>query len=177
MMKHAPHRGQIQKRRQSGAAAIEFALLFVIFFAVVYGIVSYALVMTIRQGLTQAAAESARVAVKLDQLSFTSTAAYESAVAAIVRDTALKTVDWMPDIAKAKVSSPGNITTLWVVSSRTVTTGGNPLTIGMRTLTVKVIYPDYAKAPVLPIYTFPGIGPVPAVPKDLVGTASIQLQL
>jgi Flp pilus assembly protein TadG len=178
-MKAASIRGTSLRKpaRQRGAAALEFALLFSFFVAILYGIISYALAMLIQQGLTQAAAEAARSAVRLDQLSFTNAADYEAAVAAIVKDTAVKTVEWMPKKAKDKVSAAGSVTTSWVSSSRTVTTGGNPLTINMRTLTVRVTYPGYAADPLIHTFNLPGIGPVPVVPTDLVGQSSIQLQL
>lgn len=50
--------------RQRGAAAIEFALVFIIFFLVLYGIISYGVVFAIQHSLTHAANEGARAAVK-----------------------------------------------------------------------------------------------------------------
>ena len=43
-------------RKQKGAAAIEFALVFVIFFAVFYGMLSYSLPLLLMQSFHQAAA-------------------------------------------------------------------------------------------------------------------------
>ncbi len=47
-----------------GAAAVEFALVFLIFFTLFYGIVAYGLAFTIKQTLTMAAEEGARAAVQ-----------------------------------------------------------------------------------------------------------------
>lgn len=50
--------------RQCGAASVEFALVFPIFFSLFYAIVCYGFVFTIQQSLTMAAAEGARAAVR-----------------------------------------------------------------------------------------------------------------
>lgn len=50
--------------RQSGAASVEFALVFPIFFSLFYAIVCYGFVFSIQQSLTMAAAEGARAAVR-----------------------------------------------------------------------------------------------------------------
>ncbi|UCV15568.1 TadE/TadG family type IV pilus assembly protein [Quatrionicoccus australiensis] len=49
---------------QRGAVAIEFALVFVLFFMVMYGIVAYGMVFAVQHSLTQAASEGARAAVR-----------------------------------------------------------------------------------------------------------------
>jgi len=49
---------------QRGAVAIEFALVFVLFFMVMYGIVAYGMVFAVQHSLTQAVSEGARAAVR-----------------------------------------------------------------------------------------------------------------
>lgn len=170
-------------RHQQGAAALEFALVFVIFFAVLYGIVSYSMMMLLQQGLTQAAVEGARASIRLDPLSFTSSANYETAVDTLAKDAALKALAWLPTKARNKVTENGNVVTSWVNSSKPITTGRAVQTIITKTLTVTVRYPNYVADPLLPVLTLPGIGPVPAPPSDptaspdIVGKASLQLQL
>ena len=44
--------------KQKGAAAIEFALVFIVFFSVFYGIVSYSLPMLLMQSFNQSTAEA-----------------------------------------------------------------------------------------------------------------------
>jgi len=51
-------------RREKGTAAIEFALVFVLFFMVMYGLVAFGLVFAVKHTITQAANEGARAAVK-----------------------------------------------------------------------------------------------------------------
>lgn len=56
-------RSSVGGGRQRGAAAIEFALVFIVFFAVFYGTVSYGLPMLMLQSFNNAVAEGARQAV------------------------------------------------------------------------------------------------------------------
>ena len=53
-----------QRRSCGGAVAIEFALLFPIFFVVFYAIMAYGFALTIKQSVTIAAEEGARAAVQ-----------------------------------------------------------------------------------------------------------------
>lgn len=50
--------------REKGTAAIEFALVFVLFFMVMYGLVAFGMVFAVKHTITQAANEGARAAVK-----------------------------------------------------------------------------------------------------------------
>ncbi|WP_188380644.1 TadE family protein [Oxalicibacterium faecigallinarum] len=50
--------------RGKGAAAIEFALVFPLFFIVFYGILTYGMIMLAQQSITLAAAEGARAALR-----------------------------------------------------------------------------------------------------------------
>ncbi len=54
----------MQLKKQQGAAAIEFAILFPIFFLIFYAIITYGLIFAAQQTLTLAAAEGARAAVR-----------------------------------------------------------------------------------------------------------------
>jgi Flp pilus assembly protein TadG len=49
-----------RSRAQRGAALLEFALVAILFFMLVFGIITYAYMMSFRSSLTQAAAEGAR---------------------------------------------------------------------------------------------------------------------
>ncbi|HDR9869472.1 TadE/TadG family type IV pilus assembly protein [Burkholderia cenocepacia] len=48
------------RRRQRGATAVEFAIVFPLLFVIFYGIVSFGMIFTIQQSLTFAASEGAR---------------------------------------------------------------------------------------------------------------------
>lgn len=79
---HAPRRGS----GDEGAAIVEFALVSVLLFSLVFGIISFGVLLSFRQDLTRAAAEGARagaVAVPAtDALSRARTATDEAVVAA-----------------------------------------------------------------------------------------------
>lgn len=49
---------------QHGAAAVEFALVFGLFFLLMYGIIAYGIVFAVKHSMTQAANEAARAAVR-----------------------------------------------------------------------------------------------------------------
>src|SRR5476651_1754969 len=53
-------------KSQKGAVAIEFALVFVVFFAVFYGLVSYSLPFVLMQSFNEATAEALRRSVAVD---------------------------------------------------------------------------------------------------------------
>ncbi|UXU89287.1 TadE family protein [Burkholderia sp. S-53] len=48
------------RRRQRGATAVEFAIVFPLLFVIFYGILSFGMIFTIQQSLTFAASEGAR---------------------------------------------------------------------------------------------------------------------
>src|SRR5690606_9696163 len=73
---------------QRGAAAIEFALVFVIFFAIFYATVSYSLFFLLQAAFNHAASEGARAAVSVDPLAYDNTNDYlNGGVAPVVRET------------------------------------------------------------------------------------------
>ena len=146
------------RRSQGGAAAIEFALLFVLFFVVFYALVSYGMAMLLKESFQHAAEEGARSALAVDNLAFASTAAYKSQVASRVQTTVSTSLAWLPAGIKTKVLGAGV----------------QPTWSGM-TLTVTVSYMGYTSNPPIPVLTFPGIGQVPRLPADLTGRAVIEL--
>lgn len=57
------HRGMVSRRRSDhGAAAVEFALVLPLLVLLLFGIISYGVMLSFRQSLSQAAAEGARAA-------------------------------------------------------------------------------------------------------------------
>lgn len=144
--------------RQTGAAAIEFALLFTLFFAIFYALVSYAITMLLQQSFTHAAEEGARAAIAVDPLFYPDTSSFNDAVETRVRTTINNALVWLPQKAKTKVSG-SNIGIIWTGT----------------TMTVRVVYSGYAADPMMPALSLPGIGDVPKLPTDLAGSASITL--
>ncbi|MBI5041311.1 MAG: pilus assembly protein [Gammaproteobacteria bacterium] len=150
---------------QRGAAAIEFALIFIPMFALFYALVSYGLIMALLQGMTLAAEEGARVAVAVDRSAYADTPAgtdeYMNVVTPRVRNQVGLSLAWLPDTLKARVLGDGNVQ-VGVVLNGAV-------------LEVTVRYPNYADTPLIPTLVLPGIGPVPRVGNELRAQANIRL--
>jgi len=134
-------------KRQNGAAAIEFAAVFMIFFAVFYGLVSYTLPMLMLQSFNQASAEAVRRCVALDPNS----ASYTTDVQNLAHQVIGQQLQWMP------------------AGDAQVTLGANKL------LTVTINYPKTKLTNVLPMLVLPLIGEVPRLPDRLRAEASLQL--
>ncbi|MDO9422605.1 MAG: pilus assembly protein [Methylobacter sp.] len=147
-------------RAQSGAAAIEAALLFVIFFTLFYAIVSYSLPLLMMQAFQHAASSGARAAVAVDP----ATPDYEGAVEIRVRSVVGDLLNWLPPAAHDAVLGEGNAN---------VQVDFDQPTAGMLTVTVK--FTDYTGNPLIPILRFPIVGDVPKLPQDLTAHAAIQL--
>jgi Flp pilus assembly protein TadG len=154
---------QIKRRRpQSGVAAIEFVMLFLIFFALFYALVSYAIVMLLQSAFIHAAEEGARSAIAVDRLAYSSEAAYlNDGVDPRVRASIGSALAWLPAKPKSKVLGAGN-------EQVQLSMSGNQLT-------VRVVYSGYPADPMVPMLSLPFIGQIPKVPNDIAGTAVIEL--
>ncbi len=124
---------------------MEFALVFLIFFSLFYGIVAYGLAFTIRQTLTMAAEEGARAAVQ-DAPDVATRLARANATASGV-------LSWLP---------AAGVT----VNAAAVACVVNPAS---QCVTVTVNY-DYAGHPIVPVLPLLGI----AIPATLGATATVQ---
>ncbi|MFW9079436.1 TadE/TadG family type IV pilus assembly protein [Pseudomonas sp. P2757] len=139
-------------RKQKGAVAIEFALVFVIFFAVFYGIVSYSLPMLLMQAFTQSTSEAVRRSVALDP----STADYATAVQTVARTELARRLAWLPASLNFNATTDASVTYV----------GG--------LLTVRINYPTSKLNQALPFLVLPGIGAVPRLPANLTASSSLQ---
>ncbi|MCK6187334.1 MULTISPECIES: TadE/TadG family type IV pilus assembly protein [unclassified Pseudomonas] len=140
-------------RKQKGAAAIEFALVFGIFFAVFYGLISYSLPLLLMQSFNQAAAEAVRQAMAVDPVSAGS--AYGTQVTQRAKNTVVTQLSWIPAGFKFKSE---------YVSATYVGT----------TLTVAITYPTTNLYSVFPALVLPGVGTVPKLPVNLYARSSLQ---
>ncbi|MDR3096362.1 MAG: pilus assembly protein [Paraburkholderia sp.] len=96
---------------QRGAAAIEFALAFPLFFAILYGIVMYSMIFLVQQSLTSAVAEGARAALVYQNGADPASALTSRAQAACKR--ALAVVGWLaqaPQCTQAVNAAPAGCT-------------------------------------------------------------------
>jgi Flp pilus assembly protein TadG len=142
------------RKAQKGAVAIEFALVFVIFFAVFYGLVSYSLPFMLMQTFNQATAEAIRRAVAVDPtLPNYSTVVVSTANAALSQQFNLL------------------LPSLNVVVGTDTTTVYDPT---QGTLTVSVNYPVSKLNQVIPFLVLPGVGAVPSLPTNLSASSSLK---
>ena len=148
------------RSRQAGAAAIEFALLFLLFFVLFYALVSYAFVFMLQNAFIHAAEEGARAAISVDPLAYNSSSSYiNNGVVPEVRNTVGVALDWLPSKAKTNVLGVGN--------------GNVQVSVSNNVLTVQVIYANYRADPLIPVLNFPGIGPI--IPESLQCRAILRL--
>ncbi len=157
-------RNPCKLKQQNGAAAIEAALMFVIFFTLFYAIVSYSLPLLMVQAFNHAAASGARAGVAIEPADFSDTTSYiQSGVIPRVREVVGDTLSWLPASANTIVLGSNNNNVNVIFDQAT----------GL--LNVTVSFPNYRENPLIPILTLPGIGDVPRLPEDLTGTASVTL--
>ncbi|MCO7518920.1 MULTISPECIES: TadE/TadG family type IV pilus assembly protein [unclassified Pseudomonas] len=141
-------------RQQKGAAAIEFVAVFMVFFAVFYGLVSYALPMLMLQSFNQASSEAVRRCVAVDPSSQT----YALDVQGLARQVIGQQLAWMPSALGFSV-----------ITDTRVSVGAD------KVLTVVIDYPRERLTRVLPTLVLPVVGEVPKLPARLQAQASLQL--
>ena len=138
--------------QQKGTAAIEFVAVFVIFFAVFYGMVSYSLPLLLLQSFNQATAEAVRLSVGLDP----AMQGYSSAVQTTARSAISDRLKWIPSAYHFDAAT--HVSTTFV----------NGL------LSVQIDYPSANLQAVMPFIVLPGIGSVPQLPATLRAQSSLQ---
>ncbi|AOK29917.1 pilus assembly protein TadE [Burkholderia singularis] len=140
-------------RRQRGATAVEFAILFPLFFMILYGLVTYGMIFAAQQTLTLAATEGARAALGYQAASTPAAALAARADAAC---TAAKNLTgWLA--AKGSESACVSMSCAYAPS--------------MDCIQVTVTYP-YAANPLLPAIPLFGAA---LVPSTLSSQATVQL--
>ncbi|MFL1528589.1 TadE/TadG family type IV pilus assembly protein [Pseudomonas sp. O230] len=138
--------------QQKGAIAIEFALVFVMFFAVFYGIVTYSLPLLLMQSFNQSTAEAVRQSVALDP----NTPGYDTVIKTVATAELSRQLAWIPAALNFNVAT----------DTTTTYAGG--------VLKVSINYPTSKLRQVIPFLTLPGIGSVPNLPATLTASSSLQ---
>lgn len=141
-------------KQQKGAVAIEFAAVFMIFFGVFYGLVSYSLPLMLLQSFHQSTAEAVRQSVSLDPVALG--AGYGPAVVSRANAVTLQQLSWLPTAFKF---GSGNIVSTYSATNL---------------LTVTITYPSASLKNVLPFLVLPVIGAVPNLPVNLTAQSSLQ---
>jgi Flp pilus assembly protein TadG len=146
-----PQKGLALAHRQRGATAVEFALVFPLFFAIVYLIITFSVMMVAQQNLTLAAEEGARAALNYQPNTSLQSALTNRAAAACVAAQAVMAsiVSAATCTSTASACSPSN---------------------GMQCVQVAMAY-DYQKHPIVPSIVILDI----PLPKTLTSSATVQL--
>ena len=177
---------KIQKK-QKGAAAIEFAIIFPIFFIIFYAVVTYGLIFAAQQTLTLAAAEGARAAVRYPSLPSGSGSTTKALQLQARLDAACATAgiatDWLKKMGAGLGSAAcstgvSNAAGLYATSglcgtgSATFTASTDPTKVNC--VTMQINY-NYASAPFVPRL----LGPLMSLPTPslLQGQAVAQISL
>ena len=159
------------KKRERGAAAIEFAILFPIFFIIFYAIVTYGLIFAAQQSMTLAAAEGARAAVRY-QKGDTQIARQNSRVAAAC-DMANQSLSWLRKAGGQATAPAAGVCGTGTTSVQATPVACSGVT-GVSCVRVLVTY-NYSAAPLVPKL----LGPVFSLPTPnlLQGQAVAQISL
>ncbi|WGS51395.1 pilus assembly protein [Paraburkholderia sp. D15] len=145
-------RGTPARRTQRGSAAVEFAIVFPVLFMIMYGIVSFGLVMVAQQNLTLAAEEGARAALNWQSSTSLQNALYVRGQNACTTANQMAATLVQPYMTCTQTSAPcGN---------------GNT----MQCISVTLTY-DYLNHPIVPNIPLLGV----TIPNTLYSMATVQL--
>ena len=140
--------------KQKGAAAIEFALVFVIFFAVLYGVVSYSLPLLLVQSFNNATAEAARRGMAVDP---ETKADYAGTVKKVTEEVLEQKLGWVRKIVKTALEPDGGYDT------------------STREIYAKVNLNTNALKSIMPVLKL-GVITVPDLPEYLTAESRIQVE-
>lgn len=154
---------------ERGATAIEFALVFPLLFALLYGVVVYAYLFVMQESITYAAQQGASAAVNVSPVAFGGdVAGYRASVEQSIRCNAARTLRWLPQ------------------AQRPAAAGCDGLEDGDGGVQILVPAPEgpptvynvelrFAPASVFPQVSLPFFGEFPPLPQAVVATASVLL--
>lgn len=137
-------------RKQKGAAAIEFALVFMIFFAVLYGVVSYSLPLLLVQSFNNATAEAVRRSMAVNPEPADT---YKKNVEELARSVLKEKLAWVPSAVKGLV---------WDAQ------------LNGSILTASVKLPSSSLNSIMPVLKLGNIT-VPNLPTDLTAESSVKI--
>ncbi|PCE26884.1 pilus assembly protein TadE [Paraburkholderia acidicola] len=146
-------RGTVSRQPQRGATAVEFAVVFPLFFAIFYAIVTFSLIFVAQQNLTLASEEGARAA-----LNYQAASSVTLAIAARVSAASTAAVSMAAPMISRGVSGTA-------VSAPCAASAAS-----MQCITVTVNY-DYANHPLVP--NLPLLSGI--LPGQLSSSATVQL--
>jgi len=145
-LQHRPTRRAALSRRQRGVAAVEFALILPVMFLLIYGMITYGLILVAQQTLTVAVGEGARAALR-----------YSTNPTSAACQAVDSSASWLgTNISGCATTAPAPATCPYPAASQC--------------LTVTATFP-YAQTPLVP--TLPGFNLM--LPSTLKASAIVQL--
>lgn len=156
-----------RRHRENGVAAVEFALIAPLFIALVFGIISYGYMLSFRQGLSQAAAEGARVFAVAPSVAVTTTGTLST------KDAAIAAINRSLSSYNVTCTAAGNLTRNGTnVGTCSVPASSSACSNNAAAKCVKVdIRYSYRANPLIP--SFPGLGGV--LPETLAYNTTVQV--
>ena len=142
---------RITPQHQEGVVAIEFALIFPAFFAIIYGIICYGTAFLMMQSFTYAAEDALRAALAAECAASTCT---EAELKPIVTAQVQQSLDWLSASVISEVVSADDFFSCNAEMLCKVRLGAAPLLNGI---------------------TLPLIGEIPDLPNRLVGIATLRM--
>lgn len=143
-------------RRQSGATAVEFAFVFPILFALMYGAIVYSFAFTLKQSITYAAQEAAEAAVDIQP----GVAGYDAMVTSAATTTANSIILWMPASIRSGVVTAVDFCADGGGSSDACPTAGDAVV-------VTVTLPLTGSSQLFASFTLPMVGTFPPLPATM----------
>jgi len=147
--------------RQGGAAAVEFALIFPLFFFLFYGLVTWGLLLNLQDSMSYATQVAARASIAADPQD----PDHPAIVQELARTNVAMVLSWLPESWKERVLGEANQNV-----QVTLSTEG-----GVDWVRVRVTWPDFRNDPMLPLMRLPGGMTLPPVPEQLTAEAVMRL--
>jgi Flp pilus assembly protein TadG len=155
-------------RRQSGATAIEFALVLPMLIALTYSTFVYSYVFVVYESINFAAQQGAEAAVAVDTSLGSS---YEATVTSRVQLTVASVLHWLPAAQKSRsIGTNGSLVQPVFcdpdgggsdASCPATSLGGTPIVVS---ITFPLLDPS-----IFPILNLPGLGSIPPLPASIRG--------
>lgn len=145
-------------KAQQGAAAVEFALVFTVFFGMLWAILAYAIPFFLLQVMNHATHEASRFALRADPGQ--GSVIYHSTLVSLAQQRLSEEITWLP----VAFSAPLQATT------QVVDTATQPR------LLVRLTYPNYTSNPIIPTLNLPVIGTIPQLSQDLKAESRVLLE-
>ncbi|WP_374962029.1 TadE/TadG family type IV pilus assembly protein [Spongiibacter tropicus] len=138
-------------QQQKGVVAIEFALIFPAFFAIIYGIICYGTAFLMMQSFTYAAEDALRAALAAECAASTCT---EAELKPVVTAQVQQSLDWLSASVVSEAISADDFFACNAEMLCKVRLGATPILNGI---------------------TLPIVGEIPDIPDRLVGIASLRM--